>query len=105
VSRQPEADGGPAASAEDAPDPRRRRFALTAQVLFWLFAVCFGLGALQVSVALRSNRVWADYRGHAVSLASMRYELIFLIVAGVLCALAAWHWQRVQHAAAAALQR
>jgi hypothetical protein len=92
-STQPQTDAAPPSAEE----PRRRRFARIAQVLFWLFAACFGLGALQVSVALRSNRVWADYQGHAVSLASMRHELMFLSVAAVLCALAAWHWHRVLH--------
>jgi len=47
-----------------------------------------------VVVALRSNRIWTSYRGAAVSLASMRHELAFLLVAALLCALCAWHWHR-----------
>ena len=45
-------------------------------------------------MALRSNRIWTSYRGAAVSLASMRHELAFLLVAALLCALCAWHWHR-----------
>lgn len=77
-----------------AQESRRRRFAQIASFLFWFFAVCFGLAALQVAVALRSNRVWTTYRGEPVSIASMRHELAFLLVAALLCALSAWHWHR-----------
>jgi hypothetical protein len=77
-----------------AEELRRRRFAHIASILFWLFAVCFGVAALQVSVALRSNLVWVDYRGQAVPLTSMRHELVFLILAALLSALSAWHWHR-----------
>jgi hypothetical protein len=62
--------------------------------VLWFFAVCFGLGALQVAVALRSNRVWTTYRGEPVSLASMRQELAFFLLVALLCAFAAWHWHR-----------
>jgi uncharacterized membrane protein len=99
VSSQPSEPLPSGAGPPATQDLRHPRFARVAQVLFWLFAVCFGLGALQVAVALRSNRVWADYQGHAVSLASMRHELLFLIVAAVLSALGAWHWHRVLHPA------
>jgi hypothetical protein len=73
----------------------RRRFARIAGVIFWVFAVCFGLGALQTVVAMRSNQFWIDALGHALSPASMRYQLIFLLVASVLCGLLAWHWHRL----------
>jgi hypothetical protein len=73
---------------------RRQRFGRVASFLLWFFAVCFAAGALQVAVALHSNRIWRNYRGEAVSVPSMRHELLFLIIAAVLSALAAWHWHR-----------
>jgi cytochrome bd-type quinol oxidase subunit 2 len=75
-------------------DVRRQRFGRVASLLLWFFAVCFAAGALQVVVALHSQRIWRNYRGEPVSVPTMRHELLFLIIAALLAALAAWHWHR-----------
>jgi ABC-type Mn2+/Zn2+ transport system permease subunit len=81
-------------AAAEIEELNRRRFARVASFLLWVFALCFAAGALQVVVALRSNQIWRDVRGNAVSIPSMQYELLFLIVAALIAALLAWYWHR-----------
>jgi hypothetical protein len=77
------------------PEPRRPGYARFISGLLWVFAAGFLIAAVQVGRALLSHRVWMDYKGEAVSQATMNRELIFFIVASVVCVLLGWQWRRV----------
>jgi hypothetical protein len=81
---------------EDLPlEERRRGFARIVSVVLWVFTVGATLGAVQVARALRSGRVWVNFRGHAISAAEMWHELVFFAVVAIVCAPLAWYWGRV----------
>jgi len=73
---------------------RRPTFARIASGVLWALSIAFVLGAAQVCKALWSNRVWMNYRGEVISQADMRRELVFFVLAAIVCALLALYWHR-----------
>jgi len=76
-------------------EQRQRNFAQVASALLWVFAIGFAVGAVQVGRAIWSHRVWINYRGELISQAAMRRELVFMLLAAIVCSLLAWYWRRV----------
>jgi hypothetical protein len=77
-----------------SPEERARSFARLAGVILGFFAAAFVLGALQVFGALRSGKVWTNFRGEVVTRTEMRHELILLAIGAVLCAALSWRCRR-----------
>lgn len=77
------------------PEERRRGFARIVTVVLWLFTIAATLGAVQVGRALWSGKTWVNLRGHFITSADLRRELIFFVVVVVVCAPLAWYWGRV----------
>jgi len=83
--------------APAAPDPPRQRAGTLARIagyLMWLFAAGFVIGAVQVWVALRSGKAWANFRGELIGHDDMVHTLGFMIVGAAALSLLAWRWQR-----------
>lgn len=77
-----------------SPEERARGLARVAGVILGLFAVVFVLGALQVFGALRSGKVWTNFRGEVVSTPQMHRELVLLAIGALICAALAWRCRR-----------
>ncbi len=74
--------------------PGARRLARIAGFMLWIFAAGFAIGAVQVWTALRSDRIWADFRGRPLGREELVHTLVFMIVAAAALTLLAWRWQR-----------
>ena len=81
---------------DDTPlEQRQRSFARIATGILWAFTIGFAVCAVQAGRALRTDKVWTNYRGEIVSAAEMRNSFIFFLVGTVVCFLLAFYWRRV----------
>ncbi len=71
-----------------------RRLARIAGFMLWIFAAGFVIGAVQVWTALRSDKIWADFRGRPIGHEELVHTLVFMVVAAAALTLLAWRWQR-----------
>jgi hypothetical protein len=76
------------------PEVRTRRFARIASGLFWAFTFGFAICTVQSGRALRSDKIWANYRGVIVTAAEMRHSFVFFLSATLVCLLLAIYWHR-----------
>ncbi len=74
--------------------PGARRLARIAGFMLWIFAAGFVIGAVQVWTALRSDKIWADFRGRPIGHEELVHTLVFMVVAAAALTLLAWRWQR-----------
>jgi len=75
--------------------PGRPSFARIASAVLWALTIAFLIGAAQVCRALWSNRVWMNYRGEVLAQSELRRELVFFVLAAIVCALLALYWHRI----------
>jgi hypothetical protein len=79
---------------DPALEQRQRIFARVASGILWAFTIGFAVCAVQAGRALRTDKVWTNYKGEIVTAAEMRHSFIFFLSATVVCFLLAFCWRR-----------